>query len=157
MNTWQEFQAIHPLLLRIEERYTRLLNFESKFEDPPTGFEFSEEDLDAVRSAVYDSIRYDAQELTDKMYYWLYPFYDGNFLRLVAALGACGIMHKQQDNQASRMAFYKFFRSVPLEERLKLGEKLNQPDLAEQAARIEAKLTKRKSMLKAYMEKYHSN
>lgn len=141
----------------IERRFTQLKTLENRLQIVHGEENLTEKDADVVISTVMLSIVEDAAPLSGKVYYWLYPFYEGNFLQLVAALGASGVMEKQKDTQASRLAFYKFFRTVPIAVRLKLGERLNQPELAKEAAAIQAKITKRKMDVQTYMKKYHSN
>ena len=159
MKSWQEFRQVEPLLRRIERRFTQLQSFEKKYkegleEDSP---HFSEEDILTAKNALLESIKSEAESLPGKVYYWLFPFYEGNFLQLVAALGSCGVMDKQKDDPESRSAFYKFFRTVPMKERLLLGQKLKQPELTEQAIRIQKKIQARRTAVRSHMNKHHSN
>jgi len=159
MKSWQEFRTIEPLLQRIEKRFTQLQSFEKKYtaelddEDSP----FSEEDILTAKKALLESIRAEAERLPGKVYYWLFPFYEGNFLQLVAALGSCGVMDKQKDDPESRSAFYKFFRTVPMKERLLLGQKLKHPELTEQAIRIQKKIQAKKNAVRSHINKHHAN
>ncbi|MEL6589873.1 MAG: hypothetical protein AAFQ68_07335, partial [Bacteroidota bacterium] len=81
----------------------------------------------------------------------------GNFLTLVAALGSVGAMDKQKDDDESRAAFYHFFRSVPMEERLLLGERLDHPELTAQAMRIQSKIQARKDKVTDFVNKNFAN
>ncbi|MEO1450447.1 MAG: hypothetical protein AAFV07_13030 [Bacteroidota bacterium] len=158
MYSWSEFQQVVPLLQRIEARFARLRRFEAKY--PPNAGHihgFTEEDIQHAKEALMTSLQADAEAVSIKMYYWLYPFYPGDFMCLVAAMGAAGAMEKQQDDPASRKAFYNFFRTVPMEERLQLGARLNNPELSEQAARIQAKIKAKRSEVKGHMDTFHAN
>ena len=158
MNSWQEFQSVLPLLQRIEARYAHLQRLEESFE--PTEVEalgFHTADLDLARQALLASIRSEGDGLSGKVFYWLYPFYPGQFLRLVAALGSCGLMEKQQDDAASRDRFMRFFQTVPLQERLALGERLNHPGLIALADRIQRKVEDRRSRIKAEIDTHFAN
>ncbi|RMG73596.1 MAG: hypothetical protein D6722_03535 [Bacteroidetes bacterium] len=158
MNSWQEYQEVLPLLQQIEERYTLILRLEEKFQlSEAAELGFSGADLQAARQALLASIRMDGGALSGKIFYWLYPFYPGQFLRLVAALGSCGLMDKQQDDAASRQRFMRFFRTVPLQERLSLGKRLNHPGLIAQADKIQEKLDDRRDELKTYLDRYYAN
>lgn len=159
MKSWQEFREIEPQLQRIEKRFTQLQSFEKKYiadleEDSP---HFSEEDIQTAKKALLESIRVEAQRLPGKVYYWLFPFYEGNFLQLVAALGSCGVMDKQKDDPESRSAFYTFFRTVPMAERLLLGKKLKHPELTEQAIKIQKKIQAKRNAVRTHINKHHAN
>lgn len=158
MKNWKQYQEAEPILLRIEQRFSRLQNFERRYPANQTHLHgFSEEDLEHAKEALLESIRSDAAILPGKVFYWLYPFYSGNFLQLVAALGSSGMMDKQKDDPETRNAFYQFFKTVPLDIRLGLGEKLNQPELTQQARRIQAKIQAKKSLVKSHLDKNFSN
>ena len=158
MKSWKEFREAEPVLKRIERRFSQLQRFEKKYQ--ALGFpdeEFSEQDLQDAKAALLESIKADAMHVKGKVYYWLYPFYTGNFLQLVAALGSCGMMEKQKDDPQSRNAFYAFFKTVPLQERLELGKRLNHPELTEQATKIQKKIQAKKDALKKHMNQHHAN
>lgn len=158
MRNWQEFQQAEPILRRIEERFQKLKRFEARYPASEVDTHgFNEEDILLAKEALLESIKSDASNIPGKVYYWLYPFYPGNFLHLVAALGSCGAMEKQKDDENSRNAFYQFFKTVPIDERLQLGERLNQPELTEQAKRIQAKIQAKKSSVQSYMDQNHAN
>ena len=158
MYSWSEFQQVVPLLQRIEARFARLRRFEAKYPVNATHIHgFTEADIQHAREALLASLKADAQAVSIKMYYWLYPFYPGDFMCLVAAMGAVGVMEKQKDDEASRKAFYNFFRTVPMEERLQLGARLNNPELTEQAAAIQAKIKSKRSAVKNHMDSFHAN
>ncbi|WNJ19963.1 hypothetical protein [Pontibacter sp. G13] len=158
MRNWEEFRKAEPTLQRIEERYAKLLRFEQKYPQGQAHVHgFTSEDLMEARNAMLSSIKVEARSLNGKIYYWLYPFYRGNFLKLVAALGSCGLMDKQKDDPESRNAFYKFFKTVPMEEKLHLGKRLNQPELTEKAMAIQQKIQQKKRAVKDHMDKYHGN
>lgn len=158
MYSWSEFQQVVPLLQRIEARFSRLKRFEDKYPVNATHLHgFTEEDIRHAREALLASLKSDAEAVGIKMYYWLYPFYPGDFMRLVAAMGAVGEMEKQTDNAASRKAFYHFFRTVPMEERLQLGARLKNPELTEQAAQIQAKIKAKRTEVKGHFDSFHAN
>ena len=157
MKNWQEFQKAEPILLEIESRFERLQKFESRYLSSQEEHGYQSRDVEAARDAIMESIRAEAAHINGKVYYWLYPFYRGNFLKLVAALGACGLMEKQKDDEISRTAFYSFFRTVPFEERLQLGERLNQPELTEQAHRIRNKIKAKRSAVQDFLNQNHAN
>ncbi|MEO0468126.1 MAG: hypothetical protein AAF206_00795 [Bacteroidota bacterium] len=158
MNSWQEFQTSEPVLLEIERRFDRLQNFERRYApDQEAVHGFSVADIATAREAMLESIRSEAEAIPGKVYYWLYPFYSGNFLRLVAALGMCGAMDRQKDDEESRQAFYRFFKTVPMDERMQLGERLNHPELTEQAKKIQKKLTAKRKAVKNFMDLNHGN
>ena len=158
MKNWKQYQQAEPILLRIEHRFSRLQSFERRYPANQTHLHgFSPDDITHAKEALLESIRSEAATLPGKVYYWLYPFYEGNFLQLVAALGSCGMMDKQTDDPESRNAFYQFFRTVPLNIRLGLGKKLNHPELTEQALRIQAKINAKKALVKSHLDKNFSN
>ena len=158
MKNWQEFQQAEPILLRIESRFQKLKRFESRYPASEANLHgFDEEDIILAKEALLESIKSDVASIPGKVYYWLYPFYGGNFLHLVAALGACGAMEKQRDDERSRNAFYQFFKTVPIDERLQLGERLNQPELTEQAKRIQARIQAKRKTVQDFMDKNHAN
>lgn len=158
MYSWSEFQQVLPLLQRIEARFARLRRFEEKYPENLTHIHgFTVEDIQHAKAALLASLKADAKAVPLKLYYWLYPFYSGDFMCLVAAMGTAGEMEKQKDDDQSREAFYKFFRSVPMEERLQLGARLNNPELTQQAARIQAKIKAKRSEVKGHMDIFHAN
>ncbi|MEM7370913.1 MAG: hypothetical protein AAF587_20025 [Bacteroidota bacterium] len=158
MKNWKQYQQAEPILLRIEQRFSRLQSFQKRYPADQTHLHgFSPEDISHAKEALLESIRTDALLLPGKVYYWLYPFYSGNFLQLVAALGRSGMMDKQKDNPESRNAFYQFFKTVPLDIRLGLGQKLNHPELTQQALRIQAKIKAKKALVKSHLDENFSN
>lgn len=158
MKTWKEFKLAEPTLQRIERRFAKLQVFErSYYKLNPESSCIGPEDMKETREVILDSIRAEAETVEGKIYYWLYPFYSGNFLQLVAALGNCGMMETQKDDAESRNAFYNFFRTVPIEERLQLGERLNHPELTQQSIRIQEKIQARKESLQTHINRYHAN
>lgn len=158
MNSWQDFVAAEPILQQIEDRFARLQAFEQTFETYGLNeFGLSDMDLRDTREMILERIRVDACQIPGKVYYWLYPFYKGDFLRLVAALGASGAMEKQKDDDESRQAFYRFFRSIPIQERLQLGKRLNHPRLAQEAEVIQQKISDRRSTVKQLLDTQFSN
>lgn len=158
MKNWKQYQQAEPILLRIEQRFARLQSFQQRYPADQTHIHgFSPEDITHAIEALLESMRSEALILPGKVYYWLYPFYSGNFLQLVAALGRCGMMDKQTDNEETRNAFYQFFKTVPLDIRLGLGKKLNHPELTEQALRIQAKIKAKKALVKSHLDKNFSN
>lgn len=150
------FQQAEPLLLSIEERYNRLVEFE-KAHDRTLHSHITKDQLNQARESLLESIRGEMDKVEGKIYYWLYPFYSGDFLQLVAALGSAGAMEKQKDDEESRNAFYRFFKTVPLQERLGLGKKLNNPELTEQAERIQSKIQAKKKNIRHFLNKHHAN
>ncbi|MDX2249453.1 MAG: hypothetical protein SF052_21900 [Bacteroidia bacterium] len=158
MKTWKQFKLEEPKLLRIEQRFTKLQNFERKCQQLSSGAGLLDiEDIKETREVILESIRAEAGTIQGKIYYWLYPFYAGNFLQLVAALGHCGLMEKQKDDAESRNAFYGFFRTVPVEERLQLGARLNHPELTQQSIQIQQKIQAKKDALKSHLNSHHAN
>ncbi|GAB4417633.1 MAG: hypothetical protein OHK0039_28260 [Bacteroidia bacterium] len=143
MKDWFAFRRAMPLLQRIEQHYAALQAL-----DPS--------DL-ASRAVLGDQLLADAHALPGQVYYWMYPFYEGDFLRLVAALGYCGAMQPQQDDPASRLAFYALFRTVPMDVRLRLGECLQHPGLIAQADAIRDKIDLRRETLKSHLDKHFAN
>ncbi len=156
MKNWQQYQLAEPILLEIENRFDRLQKFEEKYLNSQA-HGYQSDEAETARAAILESIKAEAQSLPGKVYYWLYPFYKGNFLKLVAALGACGAMEKQKDDEASRAAFYSFFKTVPFDERLQLGERLNNPELTEQAHRIKNKIIAKRSAVKDFLNSNYGN
>jgi hypothetical protein len=158
MRNWQEYLLAEPLLRDLEQRYAKLKRFERQF-TPETSHEhgFSAADLAHAKSAMMESIRVDATRIPGKVYYWLFPFYPGNFLQLVAALGSCDAMDQQRDDPESRETFYQFFRSVPLDIRLGLGTKLNQPELTQQAISIQNKIHAKRTQVKEHLDDHFAN
>lgn len=158
MRNWEEFKTVHPLLLRIESTYQRLEQFVNHYPASESHIHgLSSEDIQDAKEVILEEIRMDAASIPGRIYYWLYPFYEGNFLKLVAALGACNMMESQKDDVHTQKAFYRFFRTVPMAERLKLGDRLNQPELTEKAMRIQEKIKARKAQIKIRLDKLHSN
>lgn len=158
MKNWQEFQLAEPILKRIERRFTKLQNFERRYKSVNAEVHgFSQNDLDETKEIILESIRDEAAMIPGKVYYWLYPFYSGNFLQLVAALGHCGMMERQKDDAESRNAFYQFFKTVPIDERLQLGERLNHPELTDQAIKIQKKIKARKDALRSHLNEHFAN
>ncbi|MCI4668758.1 MAG: hypothetical protein MRZ79_11530 [Bacteroidia bacterium] len=158
MKNWEEFQSIHPTLQRIENTYIQLVEFLQEYSPSESHIHgLTEEDIVETRASILEVMAKDANKITGRIYYWLYPFYEGNFLKLVAALGACNSMEKQEDDDESRKAFYRFFRTVPVEERLKIGDRLNDPGLTQQAIKIQDKIKTRKAQIKIKLDKFHSN
>lgn len=156
MKNWQQYQLAEPILLEIESRFDRLQKFEEKYlQSQNMGYQ--SEEVESAKEALLESIKSEASQLPGKVYYWLYPFYKGNFLRLVAALGACGVMEKQKDDEISRNAFYQFFKTVPFDERLQLGERLNNPELTEQAQKIRTKITAKRNAVEDFLNSNHAN
>lgn len=158
MKDWNQFISAEPILFTIEARYSRLQELEQAARQHGYGA-----DADLIfdwtdaRNILLEGIRREAERLPGKIYYWLYPFYRGDFLQLVAALGACGAMEQQRDDDESRLAFYEFFRSVPLEERLELGQRLGAPHLAREAADIQQKIQQRKTGIKLIIDQHFGN
>ncbi|MEO0899176.1 MAG: hypothetical protein AAFY71_22380 [Bacteroidota bacterium] len=145
-------------MLRIESTYQRLEQFVNRYPASESHIHgLSEEDIQDAKEVILEEIRMDAASIPGRIYYWLYPFYEGNFLKLVAALGACNMMDTQKDDPETQTAFFRFFKTVPMQERLKLGEKLNQPELTEKAIRIQEKIKARKAHIKIRLDKFHSN
>ncbi len=158
MKNWNEFQSAHPKLQKIEETYLSLHRFLKAY--PLSKQEvhgLDEADLKYTREAVLEEMKKLAKELPGRVYYWLFPFYKGDFMKLVSALGACGAMGKQRDDPESRRTFYRFFRTVPVEERLKIGERLNQPELTAQSKEIQDKIKVRKTKIKLQLDQLHAN
>lgn len=158
MKNWQQFQEAEPVLLEIEGRFDRLQKFETRYpESKAAELGLTPEDIRSAKSALVESLKAEASLVKGKIYYWLYPFYKGNFLTLVAALGSVGAMDKQKDDEESRAAFYRFFRSVPMEERLLLGERLDHPELTAQAMRIQSKIQARKDKVTNFVNENFAN
>ena len=76
---------------------------------------------------------------------------------MVAALGTCSAMDQQRDDPESREAFYQFFRSVPLNTRLGLGAKLNQPELTQKALKIQSQIQAKRTQVKTHMDDHFAN
>ncbi|MEZ4826468.1 MAG: hypothetical protein R3C61_09260 [Bacteroidia bacterium] len=158
MKTWKEFKQVEPILQRIEKRFTRLQGLERTYHKlNPENSGITPEEIKETREVILESIREEAGGIEGRIYYWLYPFYSGNFLQLVAALGNCGMMETQKDDAESRNAFYNFFRTVPMEERLQLGERLNHPELTQQSIRIQEKIQEKKVALQEHINRNFSN
>lgn len=158
MKNWQQYQQAEPILQEIEGRFERLQKFESRYpESMAEELGLTPEDIRAARAALFESLKAEASLIDGKVYYWLYPFYKGNFLTLVAALGSVGAMDRQKDDEVSRAAFYRFFRSVPMEERLLLGERLDHPELTEQAQKIQTKIQNRRQKVESFVNKNFAN
>ncbi|MEL7535004.1 MAG: hypothetical protein AAFN10_27120 [Bacteroidota bacterium] len=158
MKNWQQYQQAEPILQEIEGRFERLQKFESRYpESMAEELGLTPEDIRAAREALFESLKAEASLIDGKVYYWLYPFYKGNFLTLVAALGSVGAMDRQKDDDESRSAFYRFFRSVPMEERLLLGERLDHPELTEQAQKIQTKIQNRRQKVESFVNKNFAN
>lgn len=158
MKNWQQYQLAEPILQEIEGRFERLQKFESRYpESMAEELGLTPEDIRSARAALFESLKAEASLINGKVYYWLYPFYKGNFLTLVAALGSIGAMDKQKDDDESRAAFYRFFRSVPMEERLLLGERLDHPELTAQAKRIQTKIHNRRKNVESFVNKNFAN
>jgi hypothetical protein len=158
MKNWNQFIASEPILFTIEARYGRLQELEQAARQQ--GYSASSDlifDWSDARNILLEGIRREAERLPGKVYYWLYPFYRGDFLQLVAALGACGAMDQQRDDEESRLAFYEFFRSVPLEDRLELGQRLGAPRLARESAEIQQKIEERKTGIKQIIDQNFGN
>lgn len=116
MNNWKEFVEAEPLLLRVEEnfqRYQRILRMQRLL--PPGDAHEVQAGIDAARQAMVRRIRRDMQQVGGKVSHWMYPYYEGDFMVLVAALGYCGLMDQQRDDRESRRAFAAFYQSVPPE------------------------------------------
>ncbi|MDX1905796.1 MAG: hypothetical protein SF053_02090 [Bacteroidia bacterium] len=154
MQTWQDYLTYEPILLRIESLYTRLLQLEEAWLGRDTA---ATELLSETRILLQEAIRTEAARIPGKLYYWMYPFYSGDFLRLVAALGCAGAMERQEDTADSRAAFYSFFKTVPLQTRLKLGQRLNHPELTARAQQIEDKLRERRDTIKQTLDAMYAN
>ncbi|MFK7921116.1 MAG: hypothetical protein AB8H47_04125 [Bacteroidia bacterium] len=158
MKNWQQYQKAESILQEIEGRFERLQKFESRYpESMAAELGLTPEDIQAARAALFESLKAEASLIDGKVYYWLYPFYKGNFLTLVAALGSIGAMDRQKDDDESRAAFYRFFRSVPMEERLLLGERLDHPELTEQAKRIQTKIQTRRKKVESFVNDNFAN
>lgn len=158
MKNWQQYQTAEPILQEIEGRFERLQKFESRYpESMAEELGLTPEDIQAARAALFESLKAEASLIDGKVYYWLYPFYKGDFLTLVAALGSIGAMDRQKDDDDSRAAFYRFFRSVPMEERLLLGERLDHPELTEQAKRIQTKIQTRRKKVESFVNDNFAN
>lgn len=158
MKNWEQFQLAHPTLLKIEKYYSQLVKFLKEYSPSESHFHgLTTDDIIDTRAAILQAMAEEANGINGKVYYWLYPFYEGNFLQLVAALGACNYMEKQKDDDESRRAFYRFFRTVPIEERLKLGDRLEEPELTDQAFRLQEKIKARKAQIKFKLDTMNSN
>lgn len=158
MKNWEEFQLAHPTLQKIERSYSQLVEFLKDYTPSESHIHgLTMDDILDTRAAILAAMADEARSISGKVYYWLYPFYEGNFLALVAALGACNYMEKQKDDEESKRAFYHFFRTVPVEERLKLGDRLGDPQLTDEAFQIQKKIKARKTQIKHKLDKLHSN
>ncbi|MEM7658285.1 MAG: hypothetical protein AAF399_19320 [Bacteroidota bacterium] len=158
MKNWQQYKESEALLLQIEARFSRLKRFEARTtEENQELHGFTSDDIEIASQALKESINADISRLPGKVYYWIFPFYPGNFLQLVAALGSANAMDRQRNDPQSRQAFYQFFRTVPMEIRLGLGEKLNHPELSAQAKVIQKKIHAKKNKVKSYMDDHFGN
>lgn len=158
MNSWQAYQRTEPLLRQIEETYAQLEHFEQMH--PPelsARHGVTERHLQAVRQSVLTRLATDAAHLPDKVYYWLYPFYRGDFARLSRVLALLGYFEPRRDQPAARKAFFHFFRSLPPEARARLDAQLNDPELHRQSAAIQQRITAMKSALKSQLDQDAAN
>ena len=159
MKNWKQYQQAEPILLRIEQRFARLQSFERRYPANQThlhGFFLLRTSPTPERhwSKVSKAKQHPflAKYITGCTHFTVAISY-----RLVAALGSSGMMDRQKDDPESRNAFYQFFRTVPLNIRLGLGQKLNHPELTEQALRIQAKIKAKKALVKSHLDKNFSN
>jgi hypothetical protein len=158
MNSWQEYQRAEPLLRQIEETYAQLERFEQSH--PPEGSDHhgvTAQHLRALRQSVLKSIAADVRLLPGRVYYWLYPFYRGDFARLSRVLSLLGGIENRHDHPGARQTFYRFFRSLPREARKSLDAHLNDPELSRRSEAIQSRIDAMRSNVKARLDQEASN
>jgi len=158
MHSWQDFRTAEPLLIQVEQTYAQLLRFEETHDvDSYQVHGFENQDVKQVSESVITMIREELRHLPGQIYYWLLPFYSGNFHILTQALDRAGITYGGKDTRKSRQVFYRFFLSLPTEQRERLGTHIKSPELIKRSERIRGEIDRQKANLKKMLDKRHAN
>ena len=158
MYSWQDFRTAEPLLIQVEQTYAQLLRFEETHDhDSYQVHGFENQDVTQVSESVLTMIREELGRLPGKVYYWLLPFYSGNFHVLTQALERAGTRYEAKDTRKSRQVFYRFFLSLPEEQRLRLGTHIKSPELIKRSEEIRTEISRQKSKLKDLLDRRHAN
>jgi hypothetical protein len=158
MNSWQDYERAEPLLRQIEETYAQLEYFEQTHpSDEAARHGVTVQHLRAVRQSVLRSIAEEVRRLPGRVYYWLYPFYRGDFARLSRVLTLLGGMENRRDHPDARRAFYRFFRSLPPEARRHLDSQLNDPELSRRSQAIQTRIQQMRNEVKSKLDRDAAN
>lgn len=158
MNSWQDYQVAEPILREAELTYAQFERFQQTY---PSN-KVHEHGIDArrmqkVRQSVLSNIAAEVNRLPGKVYYWLCPFYPGDFALLTRALIEVGHVEVRRSHPSARRAFYQFFRSLPPGAKDRLGREINDPELLQRSQAIQTQINSLKSSLKQRLDRDAAN
>ncbi len=158
MTTWAQYQTLIPTLTRIEEAYAQLEVFERYYrQEDSESHGLTRADIADVKRETIMALRREILGLPAKVYYWLLPFYPGDFLVLLRAIKAMGGYDPEEKSFNAKRDFYQFFLSLPFAERVILGLELGSTDLVQRTSSLLEKIEDKKEEITKQLNQHHGN
>ncbi|MEO1385380.1 MAG: hypothetical protein AAFV78_19350 [Bacteroidota bacterium] len=157
MRSWQEFQQLHPVLLRIEQCYARLQKSTlciSKVGNPDGHIVSQWHDK---RDWYENQMKLDIQKVNAHMYAWLAPFYMGDFVTLQQAMIQYGNIYIKPSPRESQIILDSFYGSLPVTEKARLGFWLDKPEQMVDLFNVAGEGYAFNSWLESYLSVYRAN
>ena len=158
MISWDQFSTLQPRLTRIEEAYAQLELFEKHYRtDDASHHGLTPEDIREVKQETMMALKAEISALPGRVYYWLLPFYKGDFLVLLRAFKALSTYDPEAHTTEAKRAFYQFFLSLPFPERIILGIQLDSVDLVNRTTDLLERIESKKQEFKEQLNQNYSN
>ncbi len=158
MYTWNQYKSAESALIHIEETYAQLELFEKYYHpDNQEWHGLDQDDIEDVISQTEVALKSEISSLPGPVYYWLMPFYPGNFLTLIKAIKKLGKIDPELKTRKSAQSFYRFFMSLPYAEKVILGLNLESTELINRSNEVLQKIETRKQDLTDSINRHHSN
>ncbi|MEL6132596.1 MAG: hypothetical protein AAFR59_04440, partial [Bacteroidota bacterium] len=152
MRSWQEFQKLHPILLRIEQCFARLQKSTLTLSRVGTSGEKTVAHWEDRREWYENQIRTDLAKINAQLYPWLAPFYIGDFGTLQQAIRTYRVRGEGQEFRRSEVALRYFFSTLPNGEKMKLGFWLDRPDLVADIIELDAERQILRNRMKNHLD-----
>ena len=139
MHSWSDFQHTLPLLRRIEQCYLSLKSSQAR------------QTADPAQAANIQSLREElkalVEELGQDLSYWHFPFYEGNFVHLAAAIASTGRPNPMDARPEDNLRFRQFIRSISSHELALIPEGFSSPSSKTRSMRLLRSLAEQRAAL----------
>lgn len=158
MQSWEQFKSLEPKLIQIEEAFAQYEAFEAYYtSDNFHSHGLTPLDLEEVRRETLDALRTEIRRLPARVYYWLLPFYSGNFLTLLRAIERLADYDPEARGEVAKRSFLHFFTTLPFAERVVMGINLNSTELIYRTHDVLGKIEEKKQSVAQRIDQLHSN
>ncbi len=147
MHNWSDFQRSLPLLRRIEQCY--LLLKSSQARQAAVSFQAggNEQSHASAVSLLRHELEALVQQLDFDLSYWHFPFYEGNFVQLAAAIESTGRPNPMEARPEDRLRFRQFVRSMSNHELTLLPDSFSSPSSKTKSMRLLRSLAQQRATL----------